>query len=436
MSSSPDKPSLAPDLLSRDGRYVVRPWSGTGEPVPVVEAKDCVLTDADGKQFIDFTSGYFVNQAGHCHPKVIKAATDQMSKVCQVSGRHTTPALVDLAERLVQLSPRPLDRVFFTTGGTESNEFAFKMARQNTGKTDIAYLDNAYHGLSLGALAACAAQKYRDSAGVPLGDYTYQLPNPYCYRCPHEQNCETQCLDEWEKRLDERGDKTAAIVAESAQAVGGIIPPAKWWERAEKIRKKRGLMLILDEIQTGLGRTGKMFGAEHFGLEPELMSIGKGVSGGVGSLGGVLCRSELVEKFFGGTTPTSAGNAVSAAAGVALIDTVISEKLAENAAAMGAYFSEAVADLDDEWVGDIRFQGLLGGVELVSDRASKKVLAKDQVTQIKDSMHEDGILLTVSGPLGNVLRLQPPLTITRQHIDACVAALATALKRTRARAAA
>ncbi|HWM87177.1 MAG TPA: aspartate aminotransferase family protein [Kofleriaceae bacterium] len=436
MSSSPDKPSLAPDLLSRDGRYVVRPWSGTGEPVPVVEAKDCVLTDADGKQFIDFTSGYFVNQAGHCHPKVIKAATDQMSKVCQVSGRHTTPALVDLAERLVQLSPRPLDRVFFTTGGTESNEFAFKMARQNTGKTDIAYLDNAYHGLSLGALAACAAQKYRDSAGVPLGDYTYQLPNPYCYRCPHEQNCETQCLDEWEKRLDERGDKTAAIVAESAQAVGGIIPPAKWWERAEKIRKKRGLMLILDEIQTGLGRTGKMFGAEHFGLEPELMSIGKGVSGGVGSLGGVLCRSELVEKFFGGTTPTSAGNAVSAAAGVALIDTVISEKLAENAAAMGAYFSEAVADLDDEWVGDIRFQGLLGGVELVSDRASKKVLAKDQVTQIKDSMHEDGILLTVSGPLGNVLRLQPPLTITRKHIDACVAALATALKRTRARAAA
>ena len=436
MSSSPDKPSLAPDLLSRDGRYVVRPWSGTGEPVPVVEAKDCVLTDADGKQFIDFTSGYFVNQAGHCHPKVIKAATDQMSKVCQVSGRHTTPALVDLAERLVQLSPRPLDRVFFTTGGTESNEFAFKMARQNTGKTDIAYLDNAYHGLSLGALAACAAQKYRDSAGVPLGDYTYQLPNPYCYRCPHEQNCETQCLDEWEEKLDARKGKTAAIIAESAQAVGGIIPPAKWWERAEKIRKKRGLMLILDEIQTGLGRTGKMFGAEHFGLEPELMSIGKGVSGGVGSLGGVLCRSELVEKFFGGTTPTSAGNAVSAAAGVALIDTVISEKLAENAAAMGAYFSEAVADLDDEWVGDIRFQGLLGGVELVSDRASKKVLAKDQVTQIKDSMHEDGILLTVSGPLGNVLRLQPPLTITRKHIDACVAALATALKRTRARAAA
>ncbi|HTE56706.1 MAG TPA: aspartate aminotransferase family protein [Kofleriaceae bacterium] len=428
---SPDKPSLAPDLVSRDGRYVLRPWSGTGEPVPVVEAKDCLLTDANGKQFIDFTSGYFVNQAGHCHPRVVKAATEQLGKVTQVSGRHTTPPVVDLAERLVQLSPRSVDRVFFTTGGTEANEFAFKMVRQYTGKTDIAYLDNAYHGLTLGTLAACASQKYRDSSGVPLGDYTYQLPNPYCYRCPHEQSCETQCLDEWEERLDARADTTAAIVAESAQAVGGIAPPAKWWARADEIRKKRGLLLILDEIQTGLGRTGKMFGAEHYDLEPDLMSIGKGISGGVGSLGGVLCRSEVVAKFFGGTTPTSAGNAVSAAAGCALIDTVIDEKLCENAAAMGIYFTQAVAALEDPWVGDIRFQGLLGGVELVRDRKTKQVLAKEDVTRVKDSMHEDGILLTVSGPLGNVLRLQPPLTVTRLHIDACVAALARALETTR-----
>jgi 4-aminobutyrate aminotransferase-like enzyme len=431
MSSTTEKP-LAPDILSRDSRYVVRPWSGSGEPVPVVDAKDCVVTDASGKKFIDFTSGYFVNQAGHCHPRIVKAATEQLSKVCQVSGRHTTPALVDLAERLVQLSPRSVDHVFFTTGGSESNEFAFKMVRQKTGKTDIAYLDNAYHGLSLGALAACAAQKYRDSGGVPLGDYTFQLPNPYCYRCPHEQNCETQCLDEWEKRLDARRETTAAIVAESAQAVGGIIPPARWWERAEQIRAKRGLLLILDEIQTGLGRTGKMFGAEHYGLQPDLMAIGKGMSGGVGSLGGVLCRSDLAAGFFGGTTPTSAGNAVSAAAGVALIATVIDEKLADNAALMGVHFTDSVVELADPWVGDVRFQGLLGGVELVLDRESKQPLPKDQVTAVKDSMHEDGILLTVSGPLGNVLRLQPPLTITRQHIDACVAALASALQRTRA----
>lgn len=430
MSSSSDK-SSAPDLLSRDSRYVIRPWSGTGEPVPVVSAVDCTVTDAEGNEFIDFTSGYFVNQIGHCHPAIVAAATEQLGKVTQVSGRHTTIPLVDLAERLVNHSPASLDKVFFTTGGTEANEFALKMVRQNTGKTDVAYLENAYHGLSLGALAACAAQKYRDSAGVPLGDFTFKLPHPYCYRCPHQQNCETQCLDETEKLLDERGDRTAAILAEPVQAVGGIIPPAKWWERAEQIRKKRGLLLILDEIQTGFGRTGTMFGAEHYGLEPDLMTIGKGVSGGVGSLGGVLASATLAEGFFGGTTPTSAGNAVSAAAGIALFDTLLADKIVENAAAMGAYFTDAIDDLNDPWIGDVRFKGLLGGVELVSDRDSKDILDKKLVVQVKDSMHDDGILLTVSGLYGNVLRLQPPLTVTRQHIDACVAAIRRGLDKAR-----
>src|SRR5690606_22449238 len=271
-----------------------------------------------------------------------------------------------------------------------------------------------------GALAACAAQKYRDSAGVPLGDYTYKLPTPYCYRCPHRQNCETQCLDEAEKALDERPD-TAALLAEPVQAVGGIIPPEAWWERADEIRKKRGLLLVLDEIQTGIGRTGAMFAAEHYGLEPDVMTIGKGISGGIGSLGAVLASAEVAGSFFGGTTPTSAGNAVSAAAGLALGRAGRDEQLVDNAAAMGEYFRQAVLDLDDPWVGDVRFKGLLGGVELVQDRDSKEVLNRKLVEAVKASMHEEGILLTVSGPHGNVLRLQPPLTVTRAHLDTCVA---------------
>ena len=425
-----DPSSQAPDLLSRDSRYILRPWTGSDEPVPIVKGEDCMVTDASGKAFIDFTAGYFVNQAGHCNPRVTEAAVAQLGKICQVSGRHTTIPVVDLAERLVENSPASLDLAFFTTGGSEATEFALKMARQHTKKTDVAYLDNAYHGLSLGALAACAAQKYRDSAGVPLGDYTFQLPNPYCYRCPHQDNCETQCLDEAEKRLDAR-PQTAALLAEPVQSVGGIIPPDQWWERADKIRKDRGLLLILDEIQTGIGRTGAMFAAEHYNLEPDIMTVGKGVSGGVGSLGAVLASAEVAEKFFGGTTPTSAGNAVSAAAGVALIDTVIENGLCDHATDMGEYFNHAVLFLDDPWVGDVRFKGLLGGVELVKDRTSKEILPKDLVGQIKSRMHADGILLTVSGPHGNVLRLQPPLTIQMSHIDTCVAVLKKALEDTR-----
>ena len=412
---------------------MLRPWSRSNEPVPVVEAEGCTVTDAYGNQFIDFTSGYYVNNAGHRHPRVIEAAKAQLDRVTQVSGRHTTLPVVSLAERLVSLTPPPVDTAMFTTGGSESTEFALKMARQYTGKTEVASLDNGFHGLSLGALAACSNEKYRKTAGVPLGSDVFQIPTPYCYRCEHVDDCETQCLDEAERQLDERPN-TAALLAEPVQSVGGIIPPAKWWKRADELRRQRGLLLILDEIQTGLGRTGAMFAAEHYGLEPDILTSGKGLSGGVGSLAAVLARSAIVDEFYGGTTPTSAGNAVSAAAGGALIDALIEDKLVENAAAMGEYLTRTVADLDDPWVGDIRFLGLLGGVELVRDRESKEVLPKPLLLEIKDTLHDDGMLLTVSGPHGNVLRLQPPLSITRREIDAFVDALARALPQVRQRA--
>jgi 4-aminobutyrate aminotransferase-like enzyme len=393
---------------------------------------DCYVTDAFGKRFLDFTSGYFVNQAGHCNPKVMAAAKAQLDKVTQVSGRHSTPAVVELAEKVVTRSPASLTKAFFTTGGSESVEFALKMARQHSGKTHLAVLDNAYHGLTLGVLPACAAEKYRKTAGLPLplDEITYRLPTPYCYRCPHQQNCETQCLDEAEAILDSRPE-TAAFLAEPIQSVGGIIPPEKWWARADEIRKKRNLLLILDEIQTGVGRTGKMFAAEHYGLEPEILTGGKGLSGGVGSLGMVLCSDAVGEGFYAGTTPTSGGNAVSAAAGAALIDTLIEDGIIEHCAKMGEYFTKSVWDLADPWVGDVRFKGLMGGVELVLDRDSKEILPKPQVVAVKDALHERGMLITASGPHGNVLRLQPPLTITAKQLDSFTAELKTVLEAVR-----
>jgi len=412
----------ADELLAKDSRFVLRPWSGTGEPVPIVKAKGCTITDANGNEFLDFTSGYFVNQAGHCHPKVVAAATKQMHEVMQVSGRHTTPALAGLAERLVESAPSSIEKSFFTTGGSEANEFALKMVRKQTGKTDIACLENAYHGLTLGVLPGCSSEKYRDTAGIPLGDYTYRIPTPYCYRCKHVDDCATQCLDEAEAKLDERPE-TAALIAEPIQSVGGIIPPEKWWKRADEIRKKRGLLLILDEVQTGVGRTGTMWAAEHYGLEPDLMTGGKGLSGGVGSLAVVLARGEVVESFYAGTTPTNGGNAVSAAAGLALINAIEEEGIIDNAAKMGEYFRSAVEDLNDSWVGDVRFKGLLGGVELVKDRETKEALPFQQVAEVKDRLHEDGMLLTISGMYKNVLRLQPPLTITAAQLDSFIGCL-------------
>lgn len=442
MSNSPFTAAQADELVEKDERYIMRPWTHpAGEPVIVARAKDCVVTDVHGKDYLDLTAGYFVNAAGHCHPRIVEAATQQLTQVMQVSGKHGTVPAIRLAERLVNLLPDSIDQAFFSTGGSEANEVALRMARQATGKTDVAYLENSYHGMTLGSLEMTASEKYREAAGKPLGADNFAIPNAYCYRCPYgpkaakdgateAHRCATQCLDGVEAQLDAR-PKTAAIIAEPIQSVGGLAPPPQWWARLDTIRKQRGLLLIIDEVQTGLGRTGKMFGLEHYGLEPDIVTGGKGLSGGVGSLAMTCAGNEVIKKFFGGTTPTSGGNAISAAAGLALIETLVDEGLVENARKMGEHFTQAAWALRDPWIGDVRFTGLLGGIELVANRETKEILPKKAMAAVKDGLHADGMLITVSGTHGNVLRLQPPLTITAPQIDTFITALRNVLARVR-----
>jgi 4-aminobutyrate aminotransferase-like enzyme len=421
--------STADDLAARDKKYVLRPWAD--DPLMVVDAKDCTVTDAAGKQYIDFTAGYYVNNVGHCHPAVMAAAVAQTAKVTQVSGKNSTPAEVELAERLIQHAPTPIAKVLFTTGGSESNEFAIKLVRQKTGKPAIAALDVGYHGLSLGVLELCGNAKYRATAGVPIGARAVHVPAPYCYRCPHEKDCDTQCLDETERTLAARTD-VGALIAEPIQAVGGIIPSQRWWDRMNEIRLAQGMMLIADEVMAGVGRTGKMFSAEHYGLAPDIMTAAKGISGGIGSLGVMMCSEEAATGFNGGTTPTNAANAVSCAAGVALLDVLAHEHLLDNATKMGEYMVEAIKKLDDPWIGDVRFKGLLGGVELVTDRETKAIPARDKMERVRLGLQERGILTTISGPHGNQIRIQPPLTLQAAHVDALAAALFEVLPAVRA----
>ncbi len=419
-------------IEAADSKYVMRPWTHPpGEPVIVAKAKGCVVTDIHGKEYLDFTAGYFVNNAGHCHPRIIEAATRQLGEVLQVSGKHGTIAAIRLAERLMKLAPKSVNKAFFSTGGSEANEFALKIARQYTKRPNVAYLENGYHGLTLGSLEVTASEKYRESAGKPMGSDNFSIPTAYCYRCkfgPHTE-CSVQCLDGVDKTLDEK--KPAAIIAEVIQAVGGLAPPKVWWARLDKLRKERGILLIADEVQTGLGRTGKMFACEHYGLEPEILTGGKGLSGGVGSLAMTAASDAVVEKFFGGTTPTSGGNAVSSAAGLAMIEAIIDEKLVENAWNMGKHFTEAAWALEDPWIGDVRFTGLLGGIELVKNRETKEILGKTEMAKVKDGLHADGMLITVSGLHGNVLRLQPPLSVTAKQIDTLLVSLRKVLRSVR-----
>ena len=417
-------------IEAADDKYVMRPWTHpTGEPVIIARARGCVVTDVHGKDYLDLTAGYFVNNAGHCHPRIIEAATRQLNQVLQVSGKHGTIPAARLAEKLVTLAPRTIDKAFFSTGGSEANEFALKLARQFRKKPDIAYVEKGYHGLTLGSLEVTASEKYRESAGKPLGKDNYAIPTAYCYRCKFGPNtkCKVECLDGVDAMFDAHPN-TAALIAEPIQAVGGLAPPQKWWDRLDAVRKKRGILLIADEIQTGMGRTGKMFAINHYGLEPEIMTGGKGLSGGVGSLGLTAASGEVARNFFGGTTPTSGGNAVSAAGGLAMIETIFAEGLIENSAKMGRYFTEAAWALQDPWIGDVRFTGLLGGIELVRNRETREILGKPEMGKVKDHLHAQGMLITVSGLHGNVLRLQPPLTITSQQLDQFIAALRNTLR--------
>ncbi len=417
------------DIEALDRKYVMRPWTHPkGEPVIIAKAKGCTVWDVNGKEYLDLTAGYFVNNAGHCHPRIAAAVTKQVNEVLQVSGKHGTIPMVKLAQKLIGLAPKSVHKAFFSTGGSEANEVALKMARQYTKKPDIAYLANGYHGLTLGSLEVTASEKYRESAAKPLGKDNYAIPIPYVYRSKSgtPAGAVAEALDGLERLFDSHPN-TAAIIAEPIQAVGGLAPPAEWWAAVDKIRKERGILLIADEVQTGLGRTGKMFACEHYGLLPDILVGGKGLSGGVGSLAVTCASDEIVKPFFGGTTPTSGGNAVSAAGGLAMIEAIIDERLVENAAAMGRHFTEAAWALKDPWIGDVRFIGLLGGIELVADRNSKAVLGKTELAKVKDHLHDQGMLITISGLHGNVLRLQPPLSITAAQIDQFIAALKTTL---------
>ena len=420
-------------IEAADEKYVMRPWAHpAGEPVIIAKGRGCVVTDVHGKEYLDLTAGYFVNNAGHCHPRIIEAATKQLGEVLQVSGKHGTIPMIRLAEKLVNLAPKTIDKAFFSTGGSEANEFALKMARQFRKKPEIAYVENGYHGLTLGSLEVTANEKYRESAGKPLGTDNYAIPTAYCYRCkygPHTQ-CKVECLDGIDAIFDAHPN-TAGLIAEPIQAVGGLAPPQKWWDRLDAARRKRGILLIADEIQTGIGRTGKMFAVEHYGLEPDIMTGGKGLSGGVGSLGMTAASADVADRFFGATTPTNGGNAVSAAGGIAMIETVFAEGLIDNAAKMGRYFTEAAWALKDPWIGDVRFTGLLGGIELVKNRDTREVLGKTEMGKVKDHLHAQGMLITVSGMHGNVLRLQPPLSITAQQLDQFLAALRNTLRTVR-----
>ena len=427
--------SKSDELRGRDSRVIVRAWASVAEPTAIDHAKGALVWDPDGREYIDCSSGLFTANIGHCHPEVIAAVKAQVEKVIQVSILQTTEPLVALAEKLVEVTPPNLSKCYFTNGGSETVDTAIKLVRQHTGKYEIIVLKNAFHGLTGWSVAATGATSYKRGFG-PLPAGFPRAPHAYCYRCPFERTypaCDLRCAQEIENIILDQAISTvadgsiAAVLVEPMQGRGGIIPPDDWLPRVREICDKHGVLLMLDEIQTGFGRTGRLWAHQHRNVKPDVLLISKNVGGGIPA-GAVLMSDEMAAKFVTGTAPTHSGNALAAASGLAALNVLLREKLWENAAAMGQRFSEGFRAMRNaRYVGEARFKGLLGGVELVLDQKTKEPVSKKDINRLKEALWQRGVITSASGPCGNVFRIQPPLVITPAQVDAVVAAFDEAL---------
>ncbi|WP_309493577.1 aspartate aminotransferase family protein [Candidatus Hecatella orcuttiae] len=404
-----------------------------GDTIVFVEGKNVILQDIEGRTYLDCFSGVAVNNVGQCHPKVVKAIQEQAAKMLHVAFLYHNVPMITLAEKLVQVSPKGLTKCFFAGGGAEAVEGAVKLAKKYAvvnGKAglQIISLEHSFHGRTALALTLTGQSKYKVNQGafanVPGVIYA---PAPYCYRCVLEYpDCGLWCAKFIEEVIELKTTKqVAAFIMETVLGEGGIIvPPKEYLTAVRKICDEYGILLILDEIQSGCGRVGKMFACEHYEVTPDIMVVGKGVGGGM-PLSAVVAKEKVAAAWTAGDhTHTFSGHPVVCAAGIAALEVLAEEKLPENAEKVGSHILQGLHSLKEKHalIGDVRGLGLMIGVELVKDR-KKKTPATEEASKIKSAMVKRGILIGVGGLKKNVLRIQPPLTLTVEHADMLIDAL-------------
>ncbi|HKI35544.1 MAG TPA: aspartate aminotransferase family protein [Gemmataceae bacterium] len=405
------------------------------EPVVVVSARGRTLTAADGRSYLDCFSGISVVNAGHNHPRILAAARAQMEQLVHCcSYVYHVPVVGELAERLAGVVPGGLKKSFFCNSGAEANEGAMRLAKQATGRREVVALTYGFHGRTIGTLSITgnSARKKNNGPYLPASF----APAPYCYRCPlglTYPSCGVACAESLKEviRLQTAGD-VAALVAEPILGEGGIItPPPEYFGIAARIFHEDGALFIVDEVQTGFGRTGKMFGIEHFaGADPDIVTMAKGIASGF-PLGAFTARERVSEAMKPGDhLSTFGGNPISCAAALANIAVIEEEKLVENAARQGEWLLGQFRRLQEKTplIGDVRGRGLMIGLELVRDRRSKEPAA-EEARALRATLRERGVLVGVGGNFGNVLRIQPPLSITADECDRVTTTLEDVMSR-------
>jgi len=418
-------------LLSRQKKYLV-PGVSTyyDEPIVMDHGEGCYLYDSDDRRYLDFFGGILTVSVGHAQPQVNAAISDQISKVTHISTLYLHQSMVDLAERLAQMTPGELTMSFFTASGTEADETAVAMARLATGAYDVIALRHSYSGRSALAMTLTGQAPWRlGMSGVP--GVTHAM-NAYCYRCPFGRtpdSCGLECAKDMEETIrTSTSGRIAAVIAEPIQGVGGFItPPEDYFAEVARIVRKYGGLFIADEVQTGFGRTGKQFGIEHYGVEPDLMTFAKGLANGM-PIGAVIATREVADAYRGPTISTFGGNPVAMRAALATLDVMSEQQLTDNARIQGQLLRAGLEELQLQYpvLGDVRGKGLMQGIEFV--RANKEP-APDLVAEFFELTKEQGLLVGKGGLFGNTVRITPPLTVSSAQVKEALTIIRRALEK-------
>jgi len=421
-------PETTPEFYAE---YVNLSFLAGIEPLVVERAEGAYIYGTDGKRYLDCFAGIAVVNAGHCDPRVLAAARQQMEKLVHCgSYLYQVPAVGHLAAKLAEITPGKLQKTFFCNSGAEAIEGALRLAKAFTGRSEFIALDLSFHGRTNATLSITGNRKRRQRGGPYLSGVAF-APCPHPYRCRFcNGRCSLACADAVEDVIEyETSGDVAAFIAEPVLGEGGIIvPPEGYFQRVKEILDRHGILFIADEVQSGFGRTGHMFGIEHYGIEPDIMALAKGIADGF-PLGGFIARPEIADAFQPGEHfSTFGGNPVSCAAALASIGAILEDRLVERSWELGQWLMDRLGDLQESHksIGDIRGRGLMVGAELVAD-ASTHEPAPRLAARIKSAAREQGLLIGVGGFDGNIVRIQPPLTIDRNQLGFALEVLDGAL---------
>ncbi len=413
-------------IIDRDSTFV-SPSYTRDYPFVIASGQGAVVEDVDGNRFLDCAAGIAVNSTGVSHPEVVKAITEQAQKFIHMSGTdfYYEPQ-VRLAEKLASIVPIDGDvRTFFGNSGTETTEAALKLSRYYTKRQGVIAFLGGFHGRSLGALALTASKAIQRRGFAPFMPGVFHAPYPDVYRFEGSADAAAEASlsyirDQILVHLISP-DEVAAVVVEPIQGEGGyIVPPTSFLQGLRELTKEHGILLVVDEVQSGMGRTGKMFAAEHFDLKADIVNIAKGIASGM-PLGVTCARADVMTWPPGAHASTFGGNPVSCAAANATIK-LLEESLVANAAAVGAFLMDGLRELQNKHqiIGDVRGKGLMIGIELVKDRKTKEraVEARGELVQ---AMFRRGVLILGAGK--NAVRLAPPLVLSKDQAGSVLKAL-------------